>query len=558
MTTALGEAMPAGDEHAVSVSLPQWGHFVAIIRNDAEVLGALKAGYPRFNIHRDVLSLEKKLIAWAASSSGSGPALAALPGEGVKLFPSERMAKECRRHLDKVVEATGGSKDAVRIAHITLDGALEQIGAEESTARFDDHAYGHVYVVAYPAHLTRVAFQFWLLTGYGVSSRFASFWLNNAPFLRPDHQEDATGRWREALPVEEAKEAANAMRNHIASLYSIDDVKATAEDVFLFQCGMAAITQTAGILRALAGERQDYRIAMFGFLNVDTVAVLGKVLGFGCAFYGHASSADLDALEAELQSGKRIDALFTEFPTNPQLKLVDLERLHALATRHDFVLVIDDSIGTPANVLTAPHCDLVSSSLTKMFSGACNVMGGSVVVSPWSRRRAALRAALAARHEDTFFPLDVLVLRANSADFEARVAAASDNARRVAEQLRGHPLVDEVLYPWGSPSQERYDRFRRSRPGGGYGFLLSVRFREPDAAVAFHDALELAKGPSFGTNFTLACPYTVLAHYSELEWAGQFGVPAHLVRISVGVEDPEVLRVAIGKALDAAEERRAL
>ncbi|KAL3959989.1 hypothetical protein ACCO45_005106 [Purpureocillium lilacinum] len=520
MTTALGEAMPAGDEHAVSVSLPQWGHFVAIIRNDAEVLGALKAGYPRFNIHRDVLSLEKKLIAWAASSSGSGPALAALP------------------------EATGGSKDAVRIAHITLDGALEQIGAEESTARFDDHAYGHVYVVAYPTHLTRVAFQFWLLTGYGVSSRFA-----------PDHQEDATGRWREALPVEEAKEAANAMRNHIASLYSIDDVKATAEDVFLFQCGMAAITQTAGILRALAGERQDYRIAMFGFLNVDTVAVLGKVLGFGCAFYGHASSADLDALEAELQSGKRIDALFTEFPTNPQLKLVDLERLHALATRHDFVLVIDDSIGTPANVLTAPHCDLVSSSLTKMFSGACNVMGGSVVVSPWSRRRAALRAALAARHEDTFFPLDVLVLRANSADFEARVAAASDNARRVAEQLRGHPLVDEVLYPWGSPSQERYDRFRRSRPGGGYGFLLSVRFREPDAAVAFHDALELAKGPSFGTNFTLACPYTVLAHYSELEWAGQFGVPAHLVRISVGVEDPEVLRVAIGKALDAAEER---
>ena len=180
----------------MSVSLPQWGHFVAIIRNDAEVLGALKAGYPRFNIHRDVLSLEKKLTAWAASSSGSGPALAALPGEGVKLFPSERMAKECRRHLDKVVEATGGSKDAVRIAHITLDGALEQIGAEESTARFDDHAYGHVYVVAYPAHLTRVAFQFWLLTGYGVSSRFASFWLNNAPFLRPDHQEDATGRWR--------------------------------------------------------------------------------------------------------------------------------------------------------------------------------------------------------------------------------------------------------------------------------------------------------------------------------------------------------------------------
>ncbi|UNI20183.1 Cystathionine gamma-synthase [Purpureocillium takamizusanense] len=553
MTTALGEAMPANDEHAISVSLPQWDHFVSIIRNDAKVLDTLKAGYPRFNIHRDVLDLEKKLIVWAAAAaeSTSGPALAVPPKEAVKLFPSERMARACKGHLDKVANAIGGSKDLVRIAHVTLDGDLEQVRGEESTSGpYDDHAYGHVYVVAYPAPLGRVAFQFWLLTGYGVSSRFSSFWLHNAPFLA-SRTEKATRSWREALPVEEAREAADAMRSHIASLYSTEDVQATAEDVFLFQCGMAAITQTAGVLRMLANERPDYRIVMFGFLNVDTVAVLSKVLGLGSAFYGHASSAELDALEAELEAGGRIDAVFTEFPTNPQLKLVDLERLHGLAVRHDFVLVVDDSIGTPANVLTAPFCDLVSSSLTKMFSGACNVMGGSIVVSPWSRQRGILRAALGGRYEDTMFPLDVLVLRANSADFEARVAAASANARRVVGQLREHPLVDEVLYPWGGPSQERYERFRK--PGAGYGFLLSVRFHRPEAAVAFHDALELAKGPSFGTSFTLVCPYTVLAHYSELEWAGQYGVPAHLVRISIGVEDSELLRAAIGKALNAAE-----
>jgi len=48
------------------------------------------------------------------------------------------------------------------------------------------------------------------------------------------------------------------------------------------------------------------------------------------------------------------------------------------------------------------------------------------------------------------------------------------------------------------------------------------------------------KGPSLGTNFTLVCPYTLLAHYCELDWAASFGVPGHLIRVSVGLEAPEV------------------
>ncbi|KAG8984476.1 hypothetical protein FRB90_005307, partial [Tulasnella sp. 427] len=73
------------------------------------------------------------------------------------------------------------------------------------------------------------------------------------------------------------------------------------------------------------------------------------------------------------------------------------------------------------------------------------------------------------------------------------------------------------------------------------------------AARAFYDNLGCEKGPTWGTNFTLACPYTILAHYCELDWAAKYGVPINLVRISVGMEDEETILGWVKRAYDAAE-----
>lgn len=59
-------------------------------------------------------------------------------------------------------------------------------------------------------------------------------------------------------------------------------------------------------------------------------------------------------------------------------------------------------------------------------------------------------------------------------------------------------------------------------------------------AQAFYDHWEVCKGPSFGMTCTLACPYTLLAHYAELEWAAQYGLTAELIRVSLGTEPIEV------------------
>jgi cystathionine gamma-synthase len=111
-----------------------------------------------------------------------------------------------------------------------------------------------------------------------------------------------------------------------------------------------------------------------------------------------------------------------------------------------------------------------------------------------------------------------------------------------------------VFYPKCNPSRRYYDEYRT--PNGGYGGLLSAVFYCEDDAVRFFDAIETAKGPSLGTNFTLVSPYTLLAHYTELGWAAKFGVEKSLVRISVGLEDRDVLVGVFKKALDAIGETK--
>jgi cystathionine gamma-synthase len=81
-------------------------------------------------------------------------------------------------------------------------------------------------------------------------------------------------------------------------------------------------------------------------------------------------------LEARLESGEKILALVCEFPSNPLLKTPDLETIRRLANAYDFAVVIDETIGNFANVNVLPYVDVVVSSLSKIFSGDSNVMGG--------------------------------------------------------------------------------------------------------------------------------------------------------------------------------------
>jgi len=105
--------------------------------------------------------------------------------------------------------------------------------------------------------------------------------------------------------------------------------------------------------------------------------------GPGCHFLGHGLDSDIDSLELLLEENLKRNpkkppllALFTEFPSNPLLRSANLPRLRELADRYDFLIVVDETIGNFVNVQVLPYADVVVSSLTKIFSGASNVMGG--------------------------------------------------------------------------------------------------------------------------------------------------------------------------------------
>jgi cystathionine gamma-synthase len=302
--------------------------------------------------------------------------------------------------------------------------------------------------------------------------------------------------------------------------------------------------------RALLGARGSMKSINFGFPYVDTLKILEK-FGPGVVFYGHASESDLDDLEKRLEGGERFLALFCEFPGNPLLTCPNLVRIRQLADKYDFAVVLDETIGTFANINVLPFADIVASSLTKIFSGDCNVMGGSAIFNPNGRYYAALKAWTRTEYEDTYWPEDVMFMERNSRDFVSRIDRINDNAEAICDVLRASPLVKDVFYPKYNESRANYEACKL--PNGGYGGLISVVLRQPEQAIAFFDAADTAKGPSLGTNFTLTSPYVLLAHYQELDWAEQYGVDRNLVRISVGLEETEHIVNVFKAALKAAE-----
>ncbi|KAH7919303.1 PLP-dependent transferase [Leucogyrophana mollusca] len=337
----------------------------------------------------------------------------------------------------------------------------------------------------------------------------------------------------------------------------------TEDDVYLFPTGMGAIWNAHQLA---LGARPPAKSVCFGFPYTDTLKILEK-WGPGCHFLGHGLDSDIDTLEgilaaesASSPSTPPILALFTEFPSNPLLRCPNLSRLRALADKYDFLLVVDDTIGNFVNVEVLPYADIVVSSLSKIFSGDANAMGGSLVLNPKGRHYAALKAHMAVAYEDNFFTEDALFMERNSRDFAQRIKIIDSNTHAVCAFLHSRsqsspsppplPAIKQVFYP-AYITPENYAACRL--PSGGFGGLFSLTFTSLAASEAFFDALPCHKGPSLGTNFTLACPYTILAHFYELPWAAQYGVEEGLVRISLGMEDQEWLLKCFGSALEAAE-----
>ena len=362
--------------------------------------------------------------------------------------------------------------------------------------------------------------DFWQHTGLIVSSRQAE-----AALAGKADQADA-----DALR--------DSLRKQIAGLYGC-----IPDDVFLSPTGMGAQFAALQALRAL---KPGLRTVQLGFPYVDTLKLQDK-LGSGAHLLHdlkHIETGLRDILARESLAGA-----FCEIPGNPLLGSPDLRSISPMLRERGVPLVADDVIASPANVDLGRHADLIATSLTKYFAGTCNVMGGALVCNPRSPHYHELKDAIRAQHEELLWGGDAAVLDVSARTFPQRMQQHNANGLFIAEKLRAHPLVEKVWYPKWECS-EAYEAVRC--PNGGWGALMAFLPKNPaTASPRVFDALRVCKGPSLGTVFTLACPFTLLAHYTELDWAETCGVPRHLIRLSVGLEEPEELWSRIDAALKA-------
>lgn len=172
------------------------------------------------------------------------------------------------------------------------------------------------------------------------------------------------------------------------------------------------------------------------------------------------------------------------------------------------------------------------------------------MINPTSRYHDLLHAKLSAQYETTF-PQDVDVLRNNSKDLVSRLQRCSENTLPLVDIFKHHPSIAQVNHPSIAPTAPIYRSVMRN--GGSYSNLLSIVFHDPRSAKHFYDALDLCKGTSFGANFTVAIPYVQLANYWDQEKVPKYGVPQHVIRISVGLEDKEQLIKTVKAALEEVE-----
>ncbi len=419
----------------------------------------------------------------------------AAPGECCFAFPSRRVAERCAHFVRR------------------------QKGIEGHIHQFDQEG---VFCVSAPVAARDDLKAYWQHAGQIVSSRVAARILARRP--RPN----------------DGGEAKAALRERVARLMNI-----AASDVWLFPSGMAAIETAFRVFQRL---RPNARSAQFGFPYVDSLKVQQRC-GVGAYFFPRADQTELAEL-TRVAAREPLLALFCEFPGNPLLASPDLEAIEALAAKHDFPVLVDDTLGALVNVDVLPAADVVTCSLTKFFSGAGDVIAGSLVLNAHRPGADRLRAALGAEYEDLFDVEDAAVLERNSRDCVERVHRINQTAERLCDWLRTQPLVERVDYPkYRDP--ENYRAFLR--PGGGFGGLFSLLLKDAERnAPRFFDALALNKGPNLGTNFSLCCPYTILAHFNELDFVERCGISRYLVRVSVGLEELDWLIARFREALEQA------
>jgi len=353
---------------------------------------------------------------------------------------------------------------------------------------------------------------------------------------------DELGTWREAALGQRPGDIYS--RNSNPTVRAFNDKMAAlegAEAATDFSTGMAAINSTLFALLS-PGQRAVTIKDAYGATYLHFKEILPR---FGV----HCELCDTDdeaALLAAIDRG--CDLLYLESPTNPLIRIVDLEKLFAAAHKKGAITVTDNTFATPINQHPLElGSDLVIHSATKFIGGHNDLLAGVVC------GKADLVKRIYRYRELTGPSLDPhragLLLRSLKT-LAIRVERHNKNALAVARFLERHPRIVRVNYP-GLASHPHHDVAKKQMPGG-FGGVLSFETKGGlDAVAKILPRLKYAyMAANLGQVDTVVGPPSTTSHVECTEEERRAaGIPEGLIRYSAGIEDTEDLVADLDQAL---------
>jgi cystathionine gamma-synthase len=310
------------------------------------------------------------------------------------------------------------------------------------------------------------------------------------------------------------------------------------EKALLFSSGMNAITT---LLLALLTK---------GDHLVMTEGIYKRTQEFAEKFlpqYGiHTTLVAIDnlaAVEAAIRPETRM--VFSETPTNPYLRVIDLTGLASIARKHNLISAVDVTFATPINLQARElGIDLLVHSATKYLGGHNDLLAGAVagpgrILSTLEYARGIFGGVGSA--------LDAYLLIRGMKTLSLRMAQHNQNGMQVAQFLESHPAVARVYYP-GLPSHPDYQLAQKQM--NGFGGVVSFELKGDFSRTAnFIDRLKIPyKGPTLGgVESVIVQPATLLSLNPKERKAA--GIPDNLVRYALGIEDAHDLIEDIQEAL---------
>ena len=314
--------------------------------------------------------------------------------------------------------------------------------------------------------------------------------------------------------------------------------------------GICFASGVAGIDAILKGLRPGDHVISTDDLYGGTYRLMTQVFGpFGLEFT-FTDLTDLDAVREAFTAGTKL--LWIETPTNPLLKVFDIEALSALAHEHGATVVVDNTFATPyLQQPLALGADLVLHSTTKYIGGHSDVVGGAVLTSDdaWAEKlRFQIKSAGAAPG-----PMDCFLLLRGTKTLHLRMERHCATARAVAHHLRAHPKVAHVRWPGFEDHPGHALAARQMRDFGG---MVSFTLHDDsvETAVRVMTATRIfALAESLGGVESLVSHPASMTHGSiPADVRRAAGLSDSLIRLSVGVEAEADLLADLDQALAAA------